>query len=85
MAKKRAWVTRQIEQYMKFRNDYHTRLIIGADKTPSGTRYDFQPGEVRDDVSIQDRDYLLSLVQNQSSCCGGSDPQPIQLFSEVYK
>jgi hypothetical protein len=40
------------------------------------------PDEVKE-VLLEDMDYLLSLVHNQSSCCGGSTPQPIKYFEET--
>lgn len=86
MSKKKQpqWVTRDLSEstYTTIRCNFHTRLAIPGDSTPSGQGYEFEPGEVKE-VSQQDKAYLLSLVHNQSSCCGGSTPQPISYFTEV--
>lgn len=57
------------------RNNFHTRLVIDGNRTPSGQAYDFQLGEEKDDVFQEDIDFLLSLKYQQSACCGG-DPGP---------
>jgi hypothetical protein len=49
---------------------YHTTVVIPAGVTPSGRRYEFQPGQARD-VDPDDVDYLLSLTHEQRPCCGG--------------
>lgn len=67
----------------RLRNVYTTRLVISAERTPSGTRYDFQPGQELP-VKIEDKDYLLSLKRKQgSSCCGGAAANDIDYFMEV--
>lgn len=66
----------------RLKNVYTTRLVIPSERTPSGTRYDFEPGQ---ELSIepQDKDYLLSLKRKQKSCCGGATPKDIDYFLEV--
>jgi len=49
---------------------YHTAVVIPAGVTPSGRRYELQPGQARD-VDCDDVDYLLSLTHEQRPCCGG--------------
>jgi hypothetical protein len=56
---------------------------VPGDKTPSGAAYDFQPGEVKDEVMQEDIEYLLSLVYNQSACCGGQPGPAIHYFELV--
>lgn len=67
----------------KLRNIYGTRLVIGSDRTPSGTRYDFRVSEVKP-VKLVDLDYLKSLKRHQpNSCCGGSVAADIPYFEEI--
>lgn len=81
--KVRAWVTRDLEAYgPALRCNFHTRVYVPAERTPSGQAYDFQPGEVKDDVLNEDMEYLLSLVRNQSACCG-STPGPALHYFEL--
>lgn len=63
---------------------WHTRLVIRADMTPSGTRYDVQPGQVVP-VDPADREYLLWLEKKQPpGCCGGvANPPPLKYFVEA--
>jgi hypothetical protein len=49
---------------------YHTTVVIPAGVTPSGRRYEFQPGQARD-VDPDDVNYLLSLAHEQRPCCSG--------------
>jgi hypothetical protein len=82
--KKRNWTQREPTEIVTLKSNFHTRLVIPGERTPSGTRYEFEPGEVNDTVLLKDRDYLLSLIYQQSSCCGSSQaPQPINYFTEV--
>lgn len=78
----RGWVTRDLEGAFgpTLRCNFHTRVYIPGEKTPSGQAYDFQPGEEKDDVLKEDQDYLLSLVYQQSACCGGQPGEPINYF-----
>lgn len=80
--KKAAWTQRKPIEYVTLKSNFHTRLVISGERTPSGTRYDFQPGEMNE-VLARDKKYLLSLVYQQSNCCGGQVPQPIKYFVEV--
>lgn len=81
---KKSWVTRDLSEttYIAVKCIFHTRLVISGSNTPSGQGYDFGPGETKE-VLLKDMDYLLSLIHNQSSCCGGSTPQPINYFEEI--
>lgn len=78
----RAWVTRDIEAPFApaLRCNFHTRVIVPGDRTPSGQRYDFQPEEVKDDILREDMNYLLGLTYQQSACCGGNPGEPINYF-----
>lgn len=60
------------------KNIYNTRVVVGADRTPSGTRYEFQPGQ---ELPIEPEDYhfLLSLNRNPGpGCCGGTPAEQAQ-------
>lgn len=62
---------------------YPGRLVILAEKTPSGTRYDVLNGH-RIEVDAADAEYLLSLTRKQSNCCGGGQaPADLNYFEEV--
>ena len=62
---------------------YSTRVVVPAHLTPSGKRYDFQPGQ-QQPVNFEDINYLLSLKRNQSAgCCGSGNTGPINYFQEV--
>ena len=61
---------------------WHTRLVVGAEQTPTLTRYDFQPGE-HQEVAIEDVAYLLSLKRESKGCCSGSPVQIHHMFEEV--
>jgi len=57
------------------------RLIIGGDKTPSGTRYVFNTGEVQP-VFSQDYQSLLEMETKPFGCCGGT-VKPQKYFEAV--
>lgn len=80
--KAREWVTRDLEDPFGpvLKCNFHTRVIVPGERTPSGQPYDFQPEEERDDVLQEDQEYLLSLVYKQSACCGGQPGEPINYF-----
>lgn len=80
--KSRKWVTRNLETPYGpvVKCNFHTRVIIPGDRTPSGERYEFTPGEERDDVMAKDTDYLLGLVYQQTGCCGNKPGEPINYF-----
>lgn len=63
---------------------FHTRLIIPADQTPTGTRYEFMPGQIAEEIDPADAKYLLSLEREQSGCCSGSPVQIHKMFEEVH-
>lgn len=82
--KVRAWVKRDLEAYgPALRCNFHTRVYVPAERTPSGTAYDFQTGEVKDNVMKEDMEYLLSLVYQQSACCGGNPGPAVHYFELV--
>jgi hypothetical protein len=82
---KRAWVTRDLNGPFgeALKCNFHTRVYVPAERTPSGQAYDFQPEEVRDDVLKEDIPYLLTLVYQQSACCGGNPGAAIHYFELV--
>lgn len=55
---------------MHIRCIYDSRLIVRANQTPSGMRYEFMTGEVRP-VLFEDYQFLLSLESRAPGCCGG--------------
>jgi NAD-dependent DNA ligase len=61
---------------------WHTRLVVPAEQTPTGTRYDFQPGE-QQEVALRDVGFLLSLKRESRGCCSGSPVQEHKFFEEV--
>lgn len=72
---------------MPIRCIWDSYLIIGADKTPSRTRYEFNTDEIKQ-VSVVDYEYLLSLTSRTPGCCGGyggsgSIPSVQKYFTEV--
>ena len=77
-----AWVTRNLGDPFgpALKCNFHTRLVVGGDRTPSGATYDFQPGEERDDVMKEDIDYLLSIKYQQTACCGNQPGAAIHYF-----
>lgn len=81
MPKKYQWAASPIE-YGSLISNWHTRLIISSNQTVSGRRYEFEPGQKRDDIALEDIQPLLELIKHQKpSCCGGMiNPPPIQLF-----
>lgn len=66
---------------IKIRCVWDGRLIVGADKTPSGTRYDFATGQVKPVIEA-DYHYLLSMETRPFGCCGGS-VRPQKYFEAV--
>ena len=56
------------------------RLIVPASRTPSGTQYQFERGQVQQ-VPIADYDYLLSMKRENQACCGGKSSS--SYFQEV--
>ncbi len=63
---------------------WDSRLIIGGDKTPSGTRYEFNIGETKP-VLEQDYQFLLDMRSRAPGCCGGaggSSTHSIQKYFE---
>lgn len=60
------------------KNIYDTRVIVGADRTPSGKRYEFEPGQQKP-VEPEDYHFLLSLNRNPGpGCCGGTPAEQAQ-------
>ena len=67
----------------QLRSIYDSRVIVSADRTPSGRRYDFEPGQA---LLVLDEDLpiLLNMKTSGGGCCGGgSTTDPQHYFSEV--
>lgn len=73
-----------VAQVRYIKNVFWTPVIVSADKTPSGKRYEFALEEEKP-VEAIDATYLLSLERKQTdtSCCGGSPQNNIKYFMEV--
>ena len=56
---------------IKIRCIYDSRLIVGGDKTPTGTRYEFETNQIQA-VNEIDYQYLLDMETKPWGCCGGS-------------
>lgn len=82
MAAKKKWVSSRVITYVTIRSVYDSRLIVPPDKTPSGSKYVFQPGQALP-VLAQDKQALLSLKTPGGGCCGGSQIDPQYYFKEV--
>jgi hypothetical protein len=55
---------------------WDSRLIVSADKTPSGTRYEFNTGQTK---PVLETDYqLLDMRAKAPGCCGGAGGSPMQ-------
>jgi len=54
---------------------WHTRLVVPAERTVTGTRYQFDAGQVQA-VNPLDAPGLLSMEHKQSPGCCGNDPNP---------
>ena len=64
---------------------WDSRLIVGGDKTPSGTRYEFETDQIKN-VNAKDYQFLLDMRANAPGCCGGYGGSPMnsqKFFSEV--
>ncbi len=67
----------------QLRSNWPDRLVITAEQTPSGTRYDVTTSQVID-VDEADYEFLAGLTRKSNGCCGGvPNPPTIHLFSEV--
>ena len=60
---------------------YESRLIVGGDKTPTGTRYEFEPDQIKP-VNEIDYQFLLEMETKPWGCCGGS-VRPQKYFEAV--
>lgn len=56
---------------------WDSKLIVSADRTPSGTRYEFNTGQTRPVLEI-DYQYLLDMRAKAPGCCGGAGGSPMQ-------
>lgn len=61
---------------------WYTRLVIESQQVPSGTRYDFQPGQVQG-VQAIDAETLLAKHHVQTACCGAVVSPVIKMFERV--
>jgi hypothetical protein len=60
---------------------WDSRLIVGADKTPTGTRYEFENNQIKP-VNKDDYQFLLAMETRPFGCCGGTI-RPQKFFDEV--
>lgn len=67
------------------KNVWPSRLVISGDKTPSGTRYDVDAGQIINLTDERDYLYLKELHRKQQSCCGGNTQNSFYYFSEVLE
>jgi hypothetical protein len=64
---------------------WDSRLIVGADKTPTGTRYEFESDQIKS-VNEEDYQFLLDMRAKAPGCCGGYGGSPMstqKYFEEV--
>lgn len=61
-----------------------TRVVIPAQRTVSGKRYEFEPGETKT-IHVLDKSLLLSFERKQSpGCCEGvPNPPTLKYFEEA--
>lgn len=71
---------RQLIVLPKLKCVWHTRLII--QNTPTGTRYEFQPGETKE-VKLKDYNFLLAKKREVKPGCCGDTGSSINYFEEV--
>lgn len=50
---------------------WDSRLVVSADKTPTGTRYEFETNQIKT-VNQDDYQYLLEMETRPFGCCGGT-------------
>ena len=67
--------------YVRIKCIWDGKLVIGASKTPTGTRYEFQTDQIKT-VNEIDYQFLLDMETRPFGCCGGS-VRPQKFFSEV--
>lgn len=60
---------------------YDSKLIVGGDKTPTGTRYEFKTDQIKS-VNQDDYQFLLEMETKPWGCCGGS-VRPQKFFEAV--
>jgi hypothetical protein len=56
------------------------KLIVPAERTPSGTQYNFERGQIQQVLEV-DYNFLLSIERNSNTCCGGKSS--MVYFEEV--
>lgn len=64
---------------------WDSKLIIGTDKTPTGTRYEFETNQIKP-VNEDDYQFLLEMRAKAPGCCGGAGGSPMNFqkyFEEV--
>ena len=66
---------------VRIRCIYESRLIVGGDKTPTGTRYEFETDQIKT-VNEIDCQFLLDMETKPFGCCGGS-VRPQKYFEAV--
>lgn len=68
-------------QEISIRCVWDSRLIVGGNKTVTGKRYEFEPGEEKP-VDLLDYQALLDLHLNSPGCCG-QGPTTQRYFEEI--
>jgi len=65
---------------------WDSRLIVGADKTPTGTKYEFETNQIKS-VNEDDYQFLLDMRAKAPGCCGGHGGSSIntQKYFEVVE
>lgn len=66
---------------IRIRCIWDSRLIVGADKTPTGTKYEFETDQIKP-VNEDDYQFLLQMETRPFGCCGGTI-RPQRYFDEV--
>jgi hypothetical protein len=66
---------------VRIRCIWDSKLIIGADKTPTGRRYEFETDQIKP-VNEDDYQFLLAMETKPFGCCGGTI-RPQKFFEEV--
>jgi hypothetical protein len=67
--------------WISIRCIWDSKLIVGADKTPTGTRYEFEINQIKS-VNEEDYQFLLAMETRPHGCCGGTI-RPQKFFEEV--
>ena len=80
--RKQSWVPPQ-PKTVDLRCLYHTRVVVGPERTATRTRYEVGPGQI---LAVQAADVasLLALEKKQApGCCGGNPNPPALKYFEL--